>query len=102
LIWEELPHLAEYGQLETTGIFPATDVCPLVAEYSAFAFDCALRGPFNNLRSAGSHHPGSLEVHVLFLSPHQRFKIIMHEGAGFVKGGNYLTSSFQYASNLGF
>ena len=29
-----------------TAISPATDVCPHVAEYSAKAFDCTLRGPF--------------------------------------------------------
>ena len=33
-----------------TIIFPATDVCPHVTEYSAVkAFDCALRGPFGSL-----------------------------------------------------
>ena len=48
-----------------TIIFPATDVCLHVAEYSAVAFDCALSGPFNELRSAGSQHSGSLYVHVI-------------------------------------
>lgn len=43
-----------------TNIFPATDVCPHVAEYSAPAFPCALSGPFDELRSTGSHHPDSL------------------------------------------
>ena len=35
-----------------TSIPPATDVCRHVAEYSAEAFDCALRGPFDGLFSA--------------------------------------------------
>lgn len=48
-----------------TIIFPATDVCLYVAEYSAVAFDCALSGPFNELRSTGSQHSGSLYVHVI-------------------------------------
>jgi len=38
---------------QNTNIFLATDVCLLVAKYSAKAFDRALRGPFNILRSAG-------------------------------------------------
>ena len=38
---------------QNTNIFLATDVCLHVAKYSAKAFDRALRGPFNNLRSAG-------------------------------------------------
>ena len=46
-----------------TNIFPATDVCLHVAEYSASAFDCALSGPFNALRPTGSQLPGSLYVH---------------------------------------
>jgi len=41
--------------------------------YSAYAFDCALRGPFNKLRSAGSQ-PIRLSVSAReFLSPLQRF-----------------------------
>lgn len=42
--------LAKYDN-RTIMIFPATDVCLHVAEYSAFAFDCALHGPFGKLRS---------------------------------------------------
>lgn len=40
---------------------------------SLIAFDCALSGPFNKLLTAGSQHPGSLYVHVMFLLPPQRF-----------------------------
>lgn len=51
-----------------TFIFPATDVCPHVAEYSGCPFDCALSGPFDELRSTGSQPPGSLYVHDIVLT----------------------------------
>lgn len=41
----------------STIILPATHVCLHVASYSAFAFPCALSGPFNKLRSAGFSAP---------------------------------------------
>ena len=42
------------------------------------AFDRALSGPFNKLRSAGSQ-PSLLSVSAhLFLSPHQRFKVLSY------------------------
>jgi len=37
---------------QDTDISPAVNVCPHVAEYLAFAFDCALGGPFDDLFSA--------------------------------------------------
>lgn len=50
-----------------TIISPATDVCPYVTEYSAVAFDCALGGPFGNLRfDPALTFPDSLCVHGCF------------------------------------
>lgn len=38
--------------LRNTNIFPATDVCPHVAEYSEIdSFPCALGGPFDHVGS---------------------------------------------------
>ena len=53
--------------LRNTCIFPATDVCPHVAEYSAEAFPCALCGPFGNLHlDPALSLPDSLCAHHCF------------------------------------
>ena len=48
---------------------PGNSRVPNVAEYSAFAFGCALRGPFNMLRSAGFSAPRlSVSARIVFIS----------------------------------
>jgi hypothetical protein len=55
--------------MRDTNISPTTDVCQHVAEYSAKAFDCALGGPFNKLRSIGSQRPRlSVGARLVFIS----------------------------------
>ena len=65
LIWEnDPPRLTEYYHI------PGNLRMPYVAGYLAdIAFDCALRGPFNKLRPAGSQRSRlSVSARIVFIS----------------------------------
>lgn len=66
------------GSFYDTSISLATNVCAHVMEYLAYAFDHTLSGPFNKLLSVWFSASQTLcTAHFLFLSPLQRFEVLL-------------------------